>query len=96
MFRAKIYIKKEFSAMLTVENFAHEGGCCVNKMTTDHTPEVERRLAAICVKSRDCCSFFKSRDGCLVNLQECWYCAFGDFDKEGKDLPKQGYCKFKK
>lgn len=68
----------------------------MDSLLTDHTPEVERRLAAIHVKPRDGCSFFKPRDGCLVKLPECWYCTFGDFDKEGKDLPKQGYCKFKK
>lgn len=96
MFRARIHTEKGFSAMLKRENFAHEGGCCVDRVISDHTPEVERRLAAIRVKSRDCCSFFKSRDGCLVNLRECWYCVFGDFDKEGKGLPTQGYCKCKK
>ncbi|PKM71802.1 MAG: hypothetical protein CVU91_12405 [Firmicutes bacterium HGW-Firmicutes-16] len=68
----------------------------MDSILTDHTPDVERRLAAICVKSRDCCSFFKAREGSLVKLRECWYCAFGDFDKEGKDLPTQGYCKCNK
>ena len=68
----------------------------MEKMTTDHSSEVERRLAAICVKTRDCCSFFKAREDSLVKLRECWYCVFGDFDKEGKDLPTKCYCKFKK
>lgn len=68
----------------------------MDSLLTDHTPEVERRLAAISVKTRDGCDFYKAREDSLVKLSECWYCAYGDFDKEGEDLPTQGYCKFKK
>jgi len=68
----------------------------MDSFLTDHTHEVERRLVAISVKTRDSCSFFKAREDSLMKLRECWYCTFGDFDKECEDLPKQGYCKFKK
>lgn len=68
----------------------------MDSILTDHTSDVERRLAAICVKPRDGCAFFRQREDSLVKLRECWYCAFGNFDKEGKDLPTQGYCNYKK
>lgn len=63
---------------------------------TDHTPEVERRIAAIRTLPGDSCVFFKPRDGTPVGLRQCWYCAYGVFDVKSTQENKQGLCKFRK
>ncbi len=63
---------------------------------TDHTGEVERRIAAIRICPCDCCSFFRRRDGALVNLRQCLYCTYGVFEKEGGYFRQQGLCKYKR
>jgi len=62
---------------------------------TDHTREVERRVAAIPVRTLDSCAFFTPRESALLPLRECRYCAHGSFN--GDAGPRQaGFCKFKK
>lgn len=63
---------------------------------TDHTHEVERRVAAIHVRATDTCGFFITRKTALIPRQECWYCAHGDFKRDTNDPHQPGLCKFKK
>lgn len=62
---------------------------------TDHTGEVERRIAAIRISPCDSCSFFRRKDSALVNLHQCFYCAYGIFEKEGV-IRQLGLCKYKR
>jgi len=61
---------------------------------TDHTKEVERRLAAIYICTCDGCAFFTPRDSAPVALNECWYCRYGEFDREHAKAAEMGFCKF--
>lgn len=63
---------------------------------TDRTPELEQRLKAIRIDTRDGCSFFKAQNGNLVNIRQCWYCIYGQFDRENPDIRQLGLCKFKR
>lgn len=63
---------------------------------TDHTHEVERRVAAIHVKATDACGFFKPREGALLPIRECWNCVHGEFQRDNADPHQPGFCKFKK
>ncbi len=65
------------------------------KVLTERTSEVEQKLKAIQVDTRDGCSFWKARDGGLVQLHQCWYCSYGQFDRENPDVHQKGLCKFK-
>ena len=65
-------------------------------LKTDHTGEVEQRIAAIRVYPCDSCSFFIRREGAMVNLRQCIYCAYSVFDRDKGDLQQQGLCKYKK
>ncbi|MCI2058077.1 MAG: hypothetical protein LKJ80_02600 [Oscillibacter sp.] len=61
----------------------------------DHTHEVERRVAAIRVRARDSCGFFKVREGALAPRRECFFCAYGKIGTKD-DLNPEGLCNFKK
>lgn len=63
---------------------------------TDHTKEVERRLAAIHIHLQDNCAFFKLRNDALVNMQKCQYCTYGLFNHDSNGLNIQGLCKVRK
>jgi len=63
---------------------------------TDRTPELEQKLKAIYIDVRDGCSFWKERDGCLVHIRQCWYCAYSQFDWDNPDINQRGLCKFKR
>lgn len=63
---------------------------------TERTSEVEQRLKAIQVDTRDGCAFWKARDGGLVQLHQCWYCSYGQFERENPDIHQKGLCKFKR
>ena len=63
---------------------------------TDHTCEVEKRVAAIPVRTTDRCAFFTPRESALLPRRECWYCVHGKFEKSTDDPRQEGYCKFKK
>jgi len=63
---------------------------------TDHTGEVERRVAAIPVRTLDCCAFFTPRESALPPRLECWYCVHGGFPGSADDPRQTGYCKFQK
>ena len=63
---------------------------------TDHTREVEKRVAAIPVRALDSCAFFTPRESALLPRRECWYCVHGQFGKSTDDPRQAGYCKFKK
>ena len=63
---------------------------------TDRTGELEQKLKAIHIDTRDGCAFWKERDGCLLRLRQCWYCAYGQFDRGNPDVSQIGLCKFKR
>lgn len=65
-------------------------------LKTDHTGEVEQRIAAILIYPCDSCSFFMRREGVLVNLRQCVYCAYGVFERDGCDIHQRGLCKYKR
>ncbi len=60
----------------------------------DRTAEVKAVDCKLEIRRNDFCDAYKMDDSRLFCGRECWYCVFGDFDKEGMDLPTQGYCKF--
>ncbi|NLS84309.1 MAG: hypothetical protein GXZ14_01660 [Ruminococcaceae bacterium] len=62
---------------------------------TDRTSEVEQKLKAIHIDTRDGCCFWKARDDSMVKIPECWYCAYGQFDRERTNIHQKGLCKFK-
>lgn len=62
----------------------------------DHTLELEQRLRAIKINKRDGCAFWNARSDNLVNIRQCWYCAYSHFDREKQDINQPGLCKFKK
>lgn len=62
----------------------------------DHTCEVEKRVAAIPIKARDSCGFFKVRDDALAPRQECFFCTYANFDPELEATNPHGFCKFKR
>lgn len=66
------------------------------KVITDRTSEVEQKLRAIHIDTRDGCSFWRARDGSMVQIHQCWYCAYAKFDRENPDLNQKGLCKFKR
>lgn len=63
---------------------------------TDRTSEVEQKLKAIHIDTRDGCSFWKARDGSMVQIHQCWYCAYSQFNRENPDVHQKGLCKFKR
>lgn len=63
---------------------------------TDRTAQVEKRVEAIIIQPRDGCAFFEKRETAPVSLRECWYCAHGDFPRDGGALHAPGLCKFRK
>lgn len=66
------------------------------KEIVDHTYELEQRLAAIRIAPEDSCSFFKVRDGSLIQLHRCLYCTYGAFMLISNSENRHGFCKFKK
>lgn len=66
------------------------------KVLTDRTSEVERKLRAIHIDTRDGCSFWRARDGLMVQIHQCWYCAYSQFNRENPDVDQKGLCKFKR
>jgi len=65
-------------------------------ISTDRTHEIEQRLKAISIDTQDGCSFWKRREGSMVQIRQCWYCAYGQFDRENPDVRQKGLCKFKR
>ena len=63
---------------------------------TDHTREVEKRVAAIPVRTTDRCAFFAPRETALPPRRECWYCIHGGFSGSAADPRQSGFCKFRK
>jgi len=63
---------------------------------TDHTGEVEKRVAAIRICTTDRCAFFTPRETALLPRRECWYCVHGGFSGSADDTRQTGYCKIKK
>lgn len=63
---------------------------------TDRTSEIEQRVKAIHIDTRDGCSFWKARDGSMVQIRQCWYCAYSQFNRENPDVHQEGLCKFKR
>ncbi len=63
---------------------------------TDRTSEVEQKLRAIHIDTRDGCSFWRARDDSMVQIHQCWYCAYAKFDHENPELNQKGLCKFKR
>lgn len=66
------------------------------ELFTDRTSEIEQKLKAIHIDTRDGCSFWTARSGSMVHLRQCWYCAHGQFDRENPDVHQTGLCKFKR
>jgi hypothetical protein len=58
----------------------------------DHTKEVKIQITPIKINPRDSCSFYKSRDICLVAMKECWYCKYAKFNFEELEPNKEGTC----
>ncbi len=63
---------------------------------TDRTSEVEQKLKAIQIDTRDGCSFWRAWDGSMIQIHQCWYCAYASFNRENPDLNQIGLCKFKR
>lgn len=63
---------------------------------TDRTSEVEQKLRAIHIDTQDGCSFWRAREGSMVQIHQCWYCAYAKFDRENPDVHQKGLCKFKR
>lgn len=63
---------------------------------TDRTREVEQKLKAIHIDTRDGCSFWRPREDCMVQIHQCWYCAYGQFNREDSDVYQKGLCKIKR
>lgn len=63
-------------------------------ISTDRTSEIEQKLKAIHIDTQDCCSFWKARDGSMVKIHQCWYCTYGQFNREDPDVHQKGLCKF--
>jgi hypothetical protein len=61
----------------------------------DRTIEVENRIRQITIKSRDFCMYFDLRPYTLVNIKQCWYCKFSEFEYENYESNGLGYCKIK-
>ena len=62
---------------------------------TDRTAEVEERLKSIRVDSQDGCSFWAPREDSFICVRQCWYCLYGQFNRERQGAEKNGLCKFK-
>ena len=63
---------------------------------TDRTSEVEQKLRAIHIDTRDGCSFWRPRDDSMIQLHQCRYCIYSQFDRENADVSQKGLCKFKR
>lgn len=63
---------------------------------TDHTSDVEQRIAAIRICPYDSCLFFVRREKALINLRQCIYYTYGVFEGDGRDIQEQGLCKYKR
>ena len=64
--------------------------------TRDHTGEVEKRVKAIPIKATDTCAFYEKCTNALIPMRECWYCRFGQFERDTVNPHQDGFCKFKK
>lgn len=60
-------------------------------MQKDHTSEVEKRIEAIRIFSRDNCSFFAPKDDSYVAVKLCAYCKYGRFAINENN----GLCKYR-
>lgn len=63
---------------------------------TDRTSEVEQKIRAIHIDTRDGCSFWKTRNDSILQIHQCWYCKYSQFERENTDVHQEGLCKFKR
>lgn len=63
---------------------------------TDRTGELEQKLRAVHIDTRDGCTFWRPREESIVKIKQCWYCAYSQFNREDSDAHQKGLCKFKK
>lgn len=66
------------------------------KVLTDRTREIEQKLRAIYIDTQDGCSFWKVRKDTMIQIHQCWYCEYGQFNRENPDVHQNGLCKFKR
>ena len=61
----------------------------------DHSAEIEQRMQAIPVDGQDTCAFWTKREFGELQLLRCWYCRYGQFNRDGSDPHQTGYCKYR-
>lgn len=60
-------------------------------MQTDRTSEIEKRIEAIRIFSRDSCSFYAPKEDSYVAVKFCEYCKYGKFAINDN----KGLCKYR-
>ncbi len=60
-------------------------------MQEDRTSEVEKRVEAIRIFSRDSCSFYAPKENSLIAVKLCAYCKYGKFAENENN----GLCKYR-